>query len=68
MNFERAAVAERHLVNDRRRGRDEVEIELTSQPFLDDLQVQQTEETAAEAEAKRGRSLHLVGEAGIVEP
>ena len=37
------------------------------QPLLDDLEVQEPEEAAAEAEAERGGGLHLVGEAGVVE-
>ena len=61
------AVGERHLVDDRRCGRDQVEVELALQPLLDDLEVQEPEKTAAEAEAERGGGLHLVGEAGVVE-
>ena len=61
------AVGQRHLVDDRRRGRDQVEVELALQPLLDDLEVQQAEEAAAEAEAERGGGFHLVGEAGVVE-
>ncbi len=56
------------LIDHRRRGGDEVEVELALQPLLDDLEVQQAEEAAAEAEAERGGGLHLVGEAGVVEP
>ena len=37
------------------------------QPLLDDLQVQQAEEAAAEAEAQRGGGLRLVVEAGVVQ-
>ena len=37
------------------------------EPLLDDLEVQEAEEAAAEAEAERGGGLHLVGEAGVVE-
>ena len=37
------------------------------QPLLDDLEVEQAQEAAAEAEAERGRSFHLVGEARVVE-
>ena len=55
------------LVDHRRRGRDQVEIELALQPLLDDLEMQEAEEAAAEAEAERGRGLHLVGEARVVE-
>ena len=51
------------LVDHRRRGRDQVEVELALQPLLDDLEVQQAEEAAAEAEAERGRGFHLEGEA-----
>ena len=61
------AVAQLHLVDDRRRGRDQVEIELALQPLLDDFQMQQPEEAAAEAEAERGARLHLEGEARVVE-
>ena len=54
-------------VDDRRRGGDQVEVELARQPLLDDLQMQEAEEAAAEAEAERGGGLHLVGEGGVVE-
>jgi hypothetical protein len=37
------------------------------QPLLDDLEVEQAEEAAAEAEAERGAGLHLEAEAGVVE-
>ena len=59
--------AQLDLVDDRRRGRDQVEIELALEPLLDDLEVEQAEEAAAEAEAERRRRLHLVGEARVVE-
>jgi hypothetical protein len=54
-------------VDDRGRGGDEVEVVFAGEPLLDDLEVQQAEEAAAEAEAERGAGLHLVGEAGVVE-
>ena len=57
-----------HAIDDRGRGRDQVEVELAGQPLLDDLEMQQAEEAAAEAEAEGGRGLGLVVEAGIVEP
>ena len=44
------------LVDDARRGRDEVEVVLALEPLLDDLHVQQAEEAAAEAEAERLRA------------
>ena len=61
------AVGQLDLVDHRRRGRDQVEIELALEPLLDDFEMQQPEEAAAEAEAERGRGLHLVGEARVVE-
>ena len=61
------AVAQVELVDDGRRGGDEVEVELALQPLLDDFEMQQAEEAAAEAEAERGGGFHLVGEAGVVE-
>ena len=54
VDLDLAAVAQLDLVDDRRRGRDQVEIELALQPLLDDLEMQQPEEAAAEAEAERG--------------
>ena len=61
------AVGELDLIDDAGRGRDEVEVELARQALLNDLQMQQPEEAAAEAEAKGRRGLHLVGEAGVIE-
>ena len=54
-------------VDDVRRGRDQVEVELALEPLADDLQVQQAEEPAAEAEAERRRGLRLVDQRGVVE-
>ena len=61
-------VGERDPVDDRWRGRDEVEVELALEPLLDDLEMQEAEKAAAKAEAERRRGLHLVGEARVVEP
>ena len=47
------AVGHVHVIDHARRGGDEVDVELTLQPFADDLQMQQAKETAAEAEAQR---------------
>ena len=41
------------VVDDARRGRDEVEVVLALEALLDDLHVEQAEEAAAEAEAER---------------
>src|SRR5690606_11749822 len=60
-------VAKPDAVDHARRGGDQVEVELAREPLLDDLEVQQAEEAAAEPEAERGRALHLETEAGVVE-
>ena len=49
------------------RGGDEVEVVFAGQPLLDDLEVEEAEEAAAEAEAQRGAGLHLEAERGVVE-
>ena len=67
VDLELLAGGELDLVDDRRRGRDQIEIELARQPLLDDLQVQQSEKAATETETERGRSLHFVSEAGVVK-
>src|SRR6202020_1463640 len=61
-------VGKRNLVDDRWRGRDEVKVELALEPLLDDLEMKEPEEAAAEAEAERRGRLHFVGEARVVEP
>src|SRR6185369_14909274 len=68
VDLQLAAVGGLDPVDHRGRGCDQVEIEFARQPFLDDLQVQEAEEAAAEAEAERGARFHLVREAGVVEP
>src|SRR3954447_22087307 len=55
------------VVFDRRRRRDEVERELALEALLDDLHVQQPEESAPEPEPERHRALRRVGEAGVVQ-
>ena len=61
------AVGEMHAIDDRGRRGDQVDIELALEPLADDLEMQQPEKAAAEAEAERGGGLHLIGEARIVE-
>ncbi len=68
VDLEDRAVGQRDLVAHARRGGDEVEVVLALQALLNDLQVQQAEEAAAEAEAQRDRGLGLEGEASVVEP
>ena len=62
-----AAVRELDVVLDRRRRRDEVEVELALEALLDDLHVEQAEEPAAEPEPERDRALRLEREARVVE-
>ena len=57
-----------HAIHHGRRGSDQIEVEFPRQPLLDDLQVQQPQEAAAESEAQRGRGLRLVMKAGVVQP
>src|SRR5213080_1739303 len=68
VDLELGPVGQRDLIDHRGCGRDQLEVELAREPLLDDLQVQQPEESAAEAEAERSRRLHLVGEARVIEP
>ena len=67
VDFLDGAVAEVDFVDDARRGGDEVEIVLAGQALLDDLEVEEAEEAAAEAEAEGGAGLHLEAEGGVVE-
>ena len=53
----------RDAVGDGRCRHDQVEIELALEPLADDVQVEQAEEAAAEAEAERLRGLRLVASA-----
>jgi hypothetical protein len=55
------------VVDDRGRGGDEVDIVFAFQPVADDLEVQEPEKPAAEAEAEGGGGLHLEGEARVVQ-
>ena len=68
MQLELGAVGELDPIDHRGGGRDQVEVELARQPLLDDLQVKEAQEAAAEAEAERRRGLHLVGEGGVIQP
>ena len=63
----RRAVEQADVVLHRRRGGDEVEVELALEPLLDDLHVEQAQEAAAEAEAEGDRALGLVGDGRVVE-
>jgi hypothetical protein len=61
------AIGQLDLVDHRGGGGDQIEVELAAQPLLDDLEMQEPEEAAAEAEAERGRGFHLEREARVVE-
>ena len=67
VQVEHPSVGHVNPVDDRRRGRDQVQVEFARQPLLDDFQVQQAEKAAAEAETERRRGFRLVDEAGVVE-
>ena len=62
-----AAILQGDLVNHGGGGGDDVETELALQALADDLQVQQTQVAAAEAETESRRGLRLVGQGGVVE-
>ena len=67
VQVEHPSVGHVNPVHDRRRGRDQVQVEFARQPLLDDFEVQQAEKAAAEAETERRRGFRLVDEAGVVE-
>ncbi|MCY1171193.1 hypothetical protein D9M73_112970 [compost metagenome] len=68
VQFDRAAAMRQlEFVHHRRCGGDEVEVVLARQALLDDFEVEQPEEAAAEAETERGAGFHLEGEACVVE-
>ncbi len=62
-----AAVGQRHQVLHRRSGRNEIQVELALQSLLDDLHVEQPQETATEPEAERHGALRLEADRGVVE-
>ena len=68
INFTLGAIGQRDLVANAGRGSDEVEVVLALQPLLDNLQMEQPEESTAESKPQRHGTLRLEGEAGVVEP
>jgi hypothetical protein len=56
-----------HLVDHAGRGGDEVQVIFAGQPLLDDLEVQEAEEAAAETEAERCAAFGFEAERRIVE-
>ena len=67
LDLDHVAAVQLDLVDDRRRRRDQVLVELALEPLLDDLHVQQAEEAAAKAEAERLADLGLVAQRRVVE-
>ena len=67
MQFQRGAIAHHDVIDDRRRRGDQIEVVLTAQAFLNDFEVEQAEEAAAEAEAERSAGFHFEAEAGVVQ-
>ena len=67
VDLERLPADRHHAVAHRRGGGDEGEPELPLQALLDDLQVEEAEEPAPEAEAEGHGGLRLEGERGVVE-
>ncbi len=60
-------VVHQHFIGHRRGGEDHVQVILALQAFLDDLHVEQAQETSPEAKTQRLRGLRLEGQRGIVE-
>ena len=58
-DFDFFAALQHDFVNHRRRGGNQVHVELALQAFLHDFQVQQTQEAAAETEAQCLRNFRL---------
>ena len=56
----------KHVIDDARRGGDEVEVVLALEPLLDDLHVEEPEEAAAKPEAERLRRVGLEDERRVV--
>ncbi|MNS92217.1 hypothetical protein D3C72_1263450 [compost metagenome] len=67
MKFLFRAIGQRHFIDDRRGSGDEIEIELALEAFLNDFEMQQAEEAAAETEAEGGGRFHFEGEGSVVE-
>ena len=62
-----AAVGQGELVAHPGHGHDDGQVELPLQALLDDLQVQQAQEAAAEAQAQGGGGVLLVDQGGVVQ-
>ena len=67
VHFPERAVGKRDAVDDAGIGGDNVHAVLAAESFLDNFQMEQAEEAAAEAEPQRDRGLRLIHERGIVQ-
>ena len=67
VDLHRIALRGGHAVRDVRHGGDHVHIEFAVQPLLDDLHVQQPEESAAESESEGQRAFGFERQRGVVE-
>ena len=67
LDLDDRAIGPSHSVTHTRRGGDEVDVKLALEAFLDDFQVQQPQESAAESEAQRHRVLRLEVERAVVQ-
>ena len=67
VDLQHVAVAEVHVVDHARIGGDDVHVVLAAEAFLHDLHVEESEESAAEPEAKGGGRFGLVVERRVVE-
>ncbi len=67
VDFVQLAIGRRHPVKHPRSRRHEVHVELALQALLDDLHVEQSQESAAEPESQRRRGLRLEKEGGVVQ-
>ena len=67
VDVQHRAVGARDFVDHGRRAGDQVELVFALEPLLHDVHVQQPQETAAEAEAQRGRDFRLVVQRRVVE-
>src|SRR5262249_7690504 len=54
VDFELSGVGGVYFLDQRGRGRDQIEIEFARQPLLNNFEMQQSEKSAAETEAERG--------------
>ena len=67
MDVQHLSLGRKYLVGDVRDSGDDIHVEFPEKTLLDDLQVQQPEESAAETEPQGKRRLRLIDERCIVE-